>query len=88
MDAAINDEQIVAALRSARERLTPVRLVDMLEVLRGEPVTQAVFLKYFAQAFPAVPASALAEARTWKRLGGSLSDARFNELLAPFLLQG
>jgi hypothetical protein len=84
----MNEEEIVAALRSQAGRLEPVEVADLLDRLTGGGLSQGAIVTYFKRAFPAIPLRVLLEAGAWTRIGdGDLSDQGFNELLGPWLRQ-
>lgn len=82
----MNDEEILAALRSGRGKLTPVELAELLTRLTGRPISDRSIAFYFGRAFPEIPVNVLLDSGLWTRLGrGSLSDDGFNELMHPWL---
>ena len=82
----MNDEQIVAVLRSEGPGLTAVELANLLDRLTGGGLSQGAIVTYFKRAFPGIPLRVLLDAGAWTRVSqGDLSDEQFNELLAPWL---
>jgi hypothetical protein len=76
--ASPEDSTILEALRSARGRLTPVQLAELLGKLRGE-LTQSTLVFYFKRAFPDIPLQTILESAVWFRVtGGSMDDTQFN----------
>jgi hypothetical protein len=82
----MSDEEIIAALRSEKGRLTPVELAELLGRLTGRGLYDRSILFYFKRAFPEIPLDVLVDSGLWTRVGsGHLSDEGFNELLHPWL---
>ena len=82
----MSDEEIIAALRSEKGRLTPVELAELLARLRDDSLSGRLILFYFKRAFPEIPLDVLMESALWTRVGrGHLSDEGFNELLHSWL---
>ncbi|NTX00187.1 hypothetical protein HUA74_32790 [Myxococcus sp. CA051A] len=83
----MNDEVVLAALRTEGEGLSAVELAALLERLTGS-LSQTVIVFYLKRAFPHIPLRILIESGAWSRVGtGKLSDDQFNELLRPWLGQ-
>jgi hypothetical protein len=82
----VNDEEILAALRAERGRLTPVELAELLDRLTGGQLSDASMVTYFFRAFVGIPLKPLMDACRWKRLtGGPMTDQQLNALLDPWL---
>jgi hypothetical protein len=82
----MSDEEIIAALRSERGRLTPVELAELLARLTGVSLSGRLIVSYFKRAFPEIPLNVLVDSGLWTRVGsGDLSDESFNELLRSWL---
>jgi hypothetical protein len=82
----MSDEEIIAALRSEKGRLTPVELTELLARLTGDSLSDQLIVFYFKRAFPEIPLNVLMESALWTRVGrGRLSDEGFNELLHSWL---
>jgi hypothetical protein len=82
----MNDEELVAALRSARGQLTAIELAELLDNLTGGSISQGEIVTYFKRAFPDLPLKVLLDAGAWSRVSdGGLSDEDFNALLRPWL---
>ena len=82
----MNDDEIVARLQEAGQRLDPVALGELLHRLTDGGLSQGTIVTYFKRAFPAIPLRVLLEAGGWQRVGGrAMSDAPFSELLRPWL---
>ncbi len=81
----MTDEDILQELRAERQS-GALALAARLEELTGGQLGQGTMVSYFARAFPDVPLRVFLEAGAWNRLtNGSLSDADFEEALAPWL---
>jgi hypothetical protein len=83
----VTDEEILAALREARD-LPPVGVAERLDELLGdERLTDSRLVFYFFRAFGDIPLRVLRDAEGWHRVqaSGGLSDAEFDELLSPWL---
>ncbi|WNG53419.1 hypothetical protein F0U59_00440 [Archangium gephyra] len=85
--APMTDEEILAALRAERGRLTPVELAERLDQLISGKLSQGYIVMFFKRAFPEIPLRVLLEAGAWARVcgGEGESDAEFNERLRPWL---
>ena len=82
----MSDEEIIAALRSEKGRLTPVELAELLAGLTRVSLSDQLIVFYFKRAFPEIPLDVLMESALWTRVGrGHLSDEGFNELLHSWL---
>jgi hypothetical protein len=82
----MSDEEIIAALRSEKGRLTPVELAELLARLTGRRLSDTSIVFYFARAFPEIPVNVLLDSGLWTRVGrGRLGDEGFNELLHLWL---
>jgi hypothetical protein len=81
----MSNEEIFAALRNQRNGGPATELADVLAKLIAQPLSQSSLVFYFKHAFPEIPLRALLEAGSWQRVGGNLSDAEVNRLLAPWL---
>lgn len=82
----MSDEEIIAALRSEKGRLTPVGLAELLACLTGHRLSGRLILLYFKRAFPEIPLDVLVDSGLWTRVGsGHLSDEGFNQLLRSWL---
>jgi hypothetical protein len=82
----MSDEEIIAALRSEKGRLTPVELAELLACLTGDRLSSSLIVFYFKRAFPEIPLDVLVDSGLWTRVGrGRLSDEGFNELLHSWL---
>jgi hypothetical protein len=82
----MSDEEIIAALRSEKGKLTPVELAELLARLTRDSLSDQLIVFYFKRAFPEIPLDVLMESAVWTRVGrGQLSDEGFNELLHSWL---
>ncbi|NTX49675.1 hypothetical protein HUA74_32800 [Myxococcus sp. CA051A] len=82
----MNDEEVLAVLRTEGEGLSAVELAKLLERLTGR-LSHGMIVTYFKRAFPAIPLRVLLEAGVWWRVsaGSGSSDEQFNEMLGPWL---
>jgi hypothetical protein len=55
----MSDEEIIAALRLEKGRLTPVELAELLAHLTGRRLSDRSIVFYFARAFPEIPVNVL-----------------------------
>ena len=61
------DGKVLDALRAAKGRLSPVRLVELLDELTRGELSQGAIVSYFKRAFPEIPLRALLDAGAWHR---------------------
>jgi hypothetical protein len=81
----MSDEEIIAALRFEKGRLTPVD-VGSSDRLTGRGLSDRSILFCFKRAFPEIPLDLLVDSGLWTRVGrGHLSDEGFNQLLCSWL---
>lgn len=82
----MNDDELVALLRSSSRDKSPSELAEILAIHLGKGLTQSAVVFYFKQAFPDTPLRVLLEAGAWSRLSdGDLSSEQFDELLRQWL---
>jgi hypothetical protein len=75
----MSDEEIIAALRFEKGRLTPVELTELLGRLTGRDLSDRSISFYFKGAL-------LVDRGLWTRVGsGHLSDEGFNQLSHSWL---
>lgn len=82
----MNDDDVVARLRSEADRLTAVQMAEFLGTLAPEGLSQGTVVMFFHRAFPMIPLRTLLDASGWSRVsGGDMSDDDFNRVLRPWI---
>jgi hypothetical protein len=82
----MDDDELVALLRSSSRETSASGLAEILAEHLDEGLTQSAVVFYFKRAFPDTPLRVLLEAGAWSRLsGGDLSRDQFDGLLGQWL---
>jgi hypothetical protein len=82
----MNDDEVVAALRSAGEDRMPIEVADFLDRLLDGGLSQSSMIFYFKRAFATILLRVLIEAGGWRRLSsGGLSTDALNDVLKQWI---
>lgn len=82
----MTDDEIVDLLRASAPHRSALELAQLLDELTGGGLSQGSLVTYFKRAFPRIPLRVLLDLGGWERIGGgTMTDAEFERLLAPWL---
>jgi hypothetical protein len=82
----MNDDEVVALLRSSHRDKPPSELAQILADHLDQGLTQSAMVFCFKRAFPDTPLRVLLDAGAWSGLSdGDLSTEQFDELLEQWI---
>jgi hypothetical protein len=82
----MNDDELLALLRSSGPDTSPSGLAEILGDHLDKGLTQSAMVFYFKRAFPDTPLRVLLDAGAWSRLSdGELSAEEFDGLLEEWI---